>query len=282
MRGPILMLSSLALFAALDAAGKLLAQDGFGFAQVVMLRYAPVLPVALVLLIRTRTPLFDGSTKLHALRGFAMLFASTGFFLAFANLPLAEGYLVFFTAPFLTMTAAWLVLGEHIPRAAWIWAGVGFAGVVIAVADGVGGGGAWFGYLAALLGTIAYATVATINRMLRTTRGLAPVLFWPGLIGGLALAPAAIATWQPPDLQHVLLMCANSVFWSAATLCIVTAFRHAPASRLAPLEYTALLWAVAIDWLLFAHPPATHVIAGGAVVVLACLMSERAQHRGMP
>ena len=115
--------------------------------------------------------------------------------------------------------------------------------------------------------------------MLRTARGLAPVLFWRGLIGGLALAPAAIVTWRPPDLPDLLLMGANSAFWSAATLCIVAAFRHAPASRLAPLEYTALLWAVAIDWLLFDHPPAAHVIVGGTVVVLACLMSERAQHR---
>lgn len=280
MRGPVLMLAALALFAALDTAGKLLAQDGFGFAQVVMLRYASVLPVAVALLLWTRTTLFDGATKLHALRGLAMLLASTGFYLAFASLPLAEGYLVFFTSPFLTMAAARLVLGEHISRAAWIWAAVGFAGVVIAVADGVGEGGAWHGYLAALLGSAAYAAVATINRMLRTTRGIAPVLFWPGLIGSLALGPAAVATWQPPDLPHLLLLAANSVFWVAATLCIVAAFRHAPAARLAPLEYTALLWAVAIDWLLFAHPPATHVLIGGTVVVLACLMSERAQHRG--
>ena len=113
MRGPVLMLAALALFAALDTAGKLLAQDGFGFAQVVMLRYASVLPVAAVLLLWTRTTLFDGTTKLHALRGLAMLLASTGFYLAFASLPLAEGYLVFFTSPFLTMAAARLVLGEH-------------------------------------------------------------------------------------------------------------------------------------------------------------------------
>lgn len=273
------MLAAVGLFAVLDTAGKLLAADGFGFAQVVMLRYAPVLPVTLLLLAPTGTRIFDRMTRPHVLRGTAMLVASVAFFLAFARLPLADGYLVFFTAPFLSMGAARLLLREHTPRAAWLWAATAFTGVLVAVADGIGGGGTWTGYAAAFLGSAAYATMITVNRMLRTTRSAVLVLFWPSLIGGLALAPAGLATWKAPDLWHLTLLAVNSLSWSAATICVVAAFRHAPVARLAPLEYTALLWAMTADWLVFAHPPALHVLAGGAVVVVACLMSERAQRR---
>ena len=279
MRGPVLMILALALFAALDTAGKLLAQAGYGFPQSVMMRYALVLPVAIPLAVVQGARLGEGRIRFHVLRGAAMLVSSSGFFLAFTTLPLAEGYLVYFTAPFMTIAASRLVLGEDVPRAAWIWAGVGFADVLIAVADGVGSGGAPYGYLAAFMGSVAYATVATINRILRTARSTAAILFWPALIATLALLPAAVVTWKPLDANALLLMLANGAFWSVATLCIVTAFRHAPAARLAPLEYTALLWALGIDWLVFAHPPSAHVIAGGAVVILACVMSERAQKR---
>lgn len=279
MRGPVLMLLALMLFAALDAAGKLLAQAGHGFAQSVFMRYALVLPMIVPLALWQGGRLHDGRTRLHLLRGTAMLVASVGFFVAFSVLPLAEGYLVYFTAPFMTIAAARLVLKETVPRAAWIWAGVGFCGVLIAVADGVGAGGAWHGYLAAFVASVGYAVAVTVNRMLRTARSMAAVLFWPALLASGVLVIPALLTWKPPDATSWGLMLVNGVFWAGATLCIVSAFRHAPASRLAPLEYTALLWALAIDWLLFGHPPAMHVLAGGAVVILACVMSERAQHR---
>ena len=83
-----------------------------------------------------------------------MMISAASFFLAFRQLPLAEGYLVFFTAPFLTLALSALVLREAVPRAAWVWCLVGFGGVLLAVAPKLGGGGGPLaGYLAVFIGT---------------------------------------------------------------------------------------------------------------------------------
>src|SRR4051794_12235728 len=86
-------------------------------------------------------PLGTRRPGLHALRIVAMMISASSFFLAFRQLPLAEGYLVFFTAPFLTLALSALALREPVPRAAWAWCLVGFGGVLLAVAPRLGGGG---------------------------------------------------------------------------------------------------------------------------------------------
>lgn len=275
MRGPVLMLLALFLFAILDAVGKHLAQH-FNQSQVVLLRYLPVLLIALPFVLR-RGRIGSRNHKLHALRALAMLCASIGFFHAFRFLPLADGYLVYFTSPFMTMAAAQLLLREHTAPRAWMWAGVGFVGVLIAVADGLSGGGPWHAYLAAFMGAVSYAVVTTLNRLMRTETDLVALLLWPGLVGTLALGPLAALDWRPADTVQVVLMLANGALWAGATLCIVAAFRHAPASRLAPLEYSALLWAVLLDWFVWHTAPTPWVLGGGAIVIAACIMAARAQ-----
>jgi drug/metabolite transporter (DMT)-like permease len=278
MRGPALIVLALFLFALLDAVGKHLAAS-FDQGQVVLLRYLPVLLIALpIALARQRI----GSRRhgLHALRALLMALASVGFFHGFRFLPLADGYLVYFTSPFITMAAAHLLLREHVPPRAWMWAGVGFAGVMVAVADGLSGGGPWHAYLAVFLSTLLYAGVVTLNRLMRTETDLVALLLWPGLVGTIVLGPMALFDWRPAGWTDSLLMLLNGALWAGATLCMVAAFRHAPASRLAPLEYSALLWAVLLDWVVWSTVPSPLVLGGGAIVVFACIMAARAQ--GIP
>nr|MCU0944642.1 hypothetical protein [Rubritepida sp.] len=47
-------------------------------------------------------------------------------------------------------------------------------------------------------------------------------------------------------------------------------------ARLAPFEFVALPWSVALDLMVFGNTPGVEVLLGGVVVVLACVMSERA------
>ncbi len=60
---------------------------------------------------------------------------------------------------------------------------------------------------------------------------------------------------------------------------ITAAFRRAPASVVAPFEYTALPWGLAIDWAFFGKLPAAHVFIGGLIVVLGGLYLIYDEHR---
>ncbi|MCS6890090.1 MAG: DMT family transporter [Rhodovarius sp.] len=283
MQGPLFLMAALMLFGLVDANSKGLAQQ-FSAAQALLIRH-----VALLLLLAAARALWHGAGGtlysrhpwLHAARAFSMLGSGMCFFVAFRHLPLADGYLVYFTAPFLTLLLARLFLREEVPARAWLWVGVGFSGVLAALWPqlGEGEGASLTGFAAAALGTLFYAITITINRGLRMETGIARLILWPGVVGILASAPFAGWHWVAPDALQWLRLIANGVMAGAAAVLMALAFRHAPAARLAPFEFIALPWAVTLDLLLFGRPPEPAVIAGGVVVVLACVMSERAVRR---
>ena len=284
MRGPALLLAGIALFCLLDANSKLLSGH-YGLGQVIFLRYAMLLPA--FLLARRLRPGFGGPLAsrhpgLQALRAGSMMLSAAGFFLGFQRLPLAEGYLVFFTAPFLTLALAALVLREAVPRVAWLWCLVGFGGVLLAVAPKLGGGGGPLaGYLAILLGTTAFAVNQTLNRRLRGEPGLVGVILWPSLLGLLAYGPAAALHWVPTPPAELARLLLNGLLAGSAVVCTAAAYRHADAARLGPWGFAALPISVGLDLGIWGRWPDAAMLLGGAVVVGACLMSERARQRGL-
>jgi drug/metabolite transporter (DMT)-like permease len=211
-----------------------------------------------------------------------MMISAAGFFIAFRQLPLAEGYLVFFTAPFLTLAMAALMLRETVPRIAWLWCAVGFGGVLLAVAPKLGGGGPLGGYLAVFIGTVGFAVNQTVNRRLRGEAGIAGIMLWPSLLGLLVYGPLAMQDWVTPPPLHLAALLLNGLLAGGAVICTAEAFRHADAARLGPYGFAALPVSVGLDLVIWGLWPDLAMLAGGVVVVFACLMSERARMRGLP
>jgi drug/metabolite transporter (DMT)-like permease len=288
VKGPAFLLAGIGLFSLLDANNKLLSA-GYGLGQAVALRYLVLIGLFLAARAVWRGafgPITTARPGLHLLRTASMMVSAAGFFLAFRQLPLAEGYLVFFTAPFMTLALAATVLRERVPAAAWLWCAVGFGGVLLAVAPKLGGGGPLLGYLAILVGTLGFAVTQTVNRMLRDEPGIARILFWPSVAGILIYGPFALRDWAPPPPLDLAMLLANGLLSAGAVLCTAAAFRSADAARLGPYGYAALPAAVALDLLIWGAWPNPATVAGGVVVVAACAMSERARRRavayGMP
>lgn len=275
------MLAALGLFAALDANSKLLAGH-YPAGQVLLMRNLVML--GLLAGGRLLRPGLGGGLGTrhpgaHLLRAGGMLVSALGFFLALREIPLAEGYLVYFTAPFLTMGLAALLLGEPAPPGAWGWSLLGFCGVLVALAPGLSAGGSLVAYGWALLGTLGYAVVLIVNRFLRDEAGTARLILWSAAPSLPLLLPFALLHWVPARGADLLALGANGVLAGAGIICLALAFRHAAVSRLAPLEYSALLWAVAADLLLWGSVPAPAMLAGGGLVMAACVMSQRAGRR---
>jgi drug/metabolite transporter (DMT)-like permease len=276
----------MAMFGVLDANSKLLAGT-YPADQVVAIRYATVLLVLFGA--RAAIPGLGGTLTtahpfLHLMRAMFMVGAGMGFFLALRTIPLAEGYLVYFTAPFLTLGLAALVLRERTGPAVWGWSALGFAGVALAMWPGLRADGPWGAYLWALFATGCYAAVLTVNRLLRHETGAAVLILWSSLPGLLVLAPFAAMSWVAPGPRDLLALMANGLFAGSATLCLAIAFRHDSAARLAPLEFSALLFAVGFDLAIWNVWPTGWTLGGAVIVVFALVMSQRAATRrqGMP
>lgn len=274
----------MALFGVLDANSKLLSGT-YPAEQVVAIRYAALLAVLFAARAAVRGlggALTTAHPGLHLVRAMFMVGSGMGFFLALRDIPLAEGYLVYFTAPFLTLGLAALVLRERTGRAVWGWSGLGFAGVALAMWPGLRADGPWDAYLWALFATACYAAVMTINRMLRHETGSAVLILWSSLPGLIVLGPFAAMSWVPPGALDLLALALNGLLAGGATLCLAIAFRHDSAARLAPLEFSALVFAVGFDLLIWSVWPTAWTMGGAVVVVFALAMSQRAAAQGRP
>ena len=128
-----------------------------------------------------------------------------------------------------------------------------------------------------LLVTAAFAAMMVLGRFLRQTPDRDLVLFQlvAALIGGLLLAPF---DWQPLrsgfDLALLFLL---GVVATAAHMLVTRALKLADAPVVAPLQYTLLVWGIALGYLVFGDIPATGMLIGAALIVASGLMVLRTQ-----
>lgn len=251
---------------ALDICGKWFLET-YSLTQFVFLR--SVFGAALLLLI---APIFGGRRALatrrlgwHLLRSLLATGAMFGFFYGVANIRLVDALTISFVAPIFTTVLAGLLLRDAIGWRRSIAIFVGFIGVLIVLRPG--SGVISLASIAVLASAFFYACLAITARHLAGTENSFAlslyVLIGPLIVGGL-LTPNE---WQAPSSAHWGLFALAGALSVGAWLGIVGAYRRASPALLAPLEYTALIWAALGGYLIWNEVPDQWVYVGGAVIV---------------
>ena len=93
------------------------------------------------------------------------------------------------------------------------------------------------------------------------------------------LAPAAMAVWVPPNAAHLGWFFSMGVLGVTGHVLMATAFARAEAARLAPLEYTALIWAALIGYGVFGEVPTLATAAGALLIIGAAAVASRRRAR---
>ncbi|WP_284778199.1 DMT family transporter, partial [Agrobacterium sp. lyk4-40-TYG-31] len=78
--------------------------------------------------------------------------------------------------------------------------------------------------------------------------------------------------WKNPDAQGWLLMIAVGLVSTLGQYLLYEGFRHAPASSLAPVEYTGLIWAFIYGYAIWTEVPTINVFIGAILIVAASLL----------
>ena len=184
---------------------------------------------------------------------------------AFALLPLADAYAILFLAPILVTAFSALFLGEPVGIRRWSAAAVGFLGVLLMVRPDFAGLGA--GHLLALaaaaLGAASFCVLKKIGNG-ETSAAILLVLFLA--IAAIA-APGALLAWRPLSSESLLWVALAGLLQGSGQAALVLATREAPASLVAPFQYSQMLWAVLLGLLVFGDRPTPLLFAGMALVV---------------
>jgi drug/metabolite transporter (DMT)-like permease len=249
-----------------DAIAKLLTSH-YEPAQIIFVRNmiaAPLIAAAIYVL-RGSAGLRTQSLHVHALRGVLMFAGAYLYFRSLAVLPLAEATALVFSAPIFITVLSVPLLGETVGWRRWGAVLVGFLGVLIIVQPG----GAAFqpAALLVLATAVLYALFMISARWIGRDEGLWTMMLFVVLFPGLYAAPFAVAVWtplRPEDVPHFLGM---AVLGSLGITLIGQAFRMAPAAIVAPFDYTAIVWAAALGWLIWGDLPSLWTYVGAAIII---------------
>ena len=262
------MLAGVFFFALLDAGLKHLAGT-YPPIQVMCMRAAASLPFLLGAVASTGAwqELRVERPMLYVMRAALGMLVLWTFIYAVSVQSLSYTYAIYMSAPLMVAALAGPVLGETVPPRRWAAIVAGLVGVVIALKPS--GGFVALGGLAAALSASCYAVNVRAVRLIGRTDSNYALVFWHLV---LVLSASALIGWpsfQPIAREHWPWIAACGLTGALGQYLFTSAFRLAPASTIAPFEYTAMLWGVALDWLVFTTVPHLRVLCGAAIVI-AC------------
>ena len=264
--GIALMLAGIAGFSVMDATIKWLTAD-YPVTEVVALRSWFGLPLLCVFALyqeglqglRTRRPL------VHIGRYLLVLALSFSFFWALSQMKLVDAIAITFAAPIFITALSVPLLKEAVGLHRWVAIGIGFSGVLIMLRPGMG----VFQWAAVVVigSALVYSLLMITTRAFKATESTAALMLYPQLgmsLTGIVLAPFI---WVTPSLSDLGLFALAGTFGSVGVMCLTHAFRLAPAAVVSPFEYSALIWATLLGYLLWGELPDGYTLIGASVVI---------------
>lgn len=280
-RGIVMMLLAVALLSFMDAGLKALAD--YPPLQVAALRAAASWPIVAAYLVARGglRPLLRVRWPLHLFRGALGVMMLAAFAWSLRALPLTTAYTLFFVAPLIIALLSRPFLGERIGAHRWVAIVGGFVGVVVALQPGAAGLGtpALLAGAAVLLAALGYAVSAITVRVLGRTDSTASMVFWLLTLIALGAGALALPGWVALRPQDWLVVAGIGVVGALGQFAITEAFARGEASVVAPFEYTALVWGVAFDALVWRALPGAWTWLGAAIIVASGVYLIR-QERG--
>lgn len=280
IRGALLCVMALALFACMDTTTKYLAQS-HAVPLIVGVRYLGNLALMVTFLGPThaRQMINTQRTALVWIRAACLASASLLIALALQRMPVAETTAITFLAPILLVAVAGPMLGERVGWVGWAATLAGFAGVLLIARPGSGlvMSGVLFVFGAVFL-NLGYQA---LSRVLAATENTFALLFYTALAGSIVygLAMPWFIEDRAPTLTEAALFASLGLYGGVGHFMYTAAFRHAPASVLAPLNYLQLLWAGLLGWMVFGHVPDGLTLLGMGIVaasgILVALKTRR-------
>jgi drug/metabolite transporter (DMT)-like permease len=209
---------------------------------------------------------------LHLMRAFGGLLSQALMFAAVKRIALVDAVLLSNSAPLFIPLVAWVWLKEKIGGMVWISLAIGFAGVILILHPSP----ALLAHPAALLAVSAalfsaFALVA-VNQ-LSNTEPAQRILFYYFLFSAAAAAPFAFLQWKNPTSREWLALGGIGAMMALSQWLIILAYKQASAERIAPFNYTVVIFSGLIGWVVWNNRPDLLALAGVLLVTAGGVLS---------
>jgi drug/metabolite transporter (DMT)-like permease len=265
LKGIAWMLATMLWFVILDSIAKYLMQT-YPVVQVIWARFFFHIIFVLILMAPKITQeIKTQSLRYQILRSIFMFATTALFFIGISTLPLTTGSTIMFMTPIILTILSIPMLGEKVGLRRWLGIAAGFAGALIVIRPT--GENLQLSVLAILLAAVTHALYQVFTRKLGSRDKPVTSLFYTGIAGALVTSVIAPFYWQPVANFDWLLFIFAGIAGGIGHLCMIRAFRSAPASVVAPFSYSSLLWATILGYFLFGNLPDAWTLTGAAIIV---------------
>jgi drug/metabolite transporter (DMT)-like permease len=251
------------------------ASDHMPLGQIMALRacVSGLLIVTYALAFGKRAQLAPRNWHPHVVRGLLACLAMALSYIAAARLPVTQAQTLAYLAPLFVVPLAVFRAGETLTRRLAVSLLLGFAGVLMVLGFSISAGpDVLWGALAGIGGAALVAVIQVkVRRMTATETALSISLSFTIIVSVVTAFSALAGNWIWPTGSVFWIILSAGIFGAINLVLFAESLARAPASVIAPLDYTGLLWAVLVDWLLFFNFPGPVAILGSLLITLSAL-----------
>jgi len=265
-KGVLFMMLGSLLFAIADALGKLVTQN-YPLTQVVWLRcFFGMVLISSFIVFQGRLSDFKTTRKnAHLARSIVGIAMTGSMMTGLKFIPLAEVTAVVFATPLIVAVYSTVIQKESMGRGMFIAILLGFLGVLVVVRPTPYH--FHFAHLVMLLFAVSSAYLSiTARALIKTESPLTLNLYiYPAtiILGGYF----AWRDWVTPDLLSLAALFGVALFASIALLSITKAVHCASPARVAPFDYSRMIWTVSIGLVFWGELPDAITWIGISVII---------------
>jgi drug/metabolite transporter (DMT)-like permease len=283
LRAIVSTIVAMACFSVLNAMSKTLSTSGYPVIEVIWARYVFAFIFMLVMFLpRNGRGLFTVRRLwTQVVRGLLLFFSSYFYFHGVVYLSLATAASISLTSPLIVTALSSRLLGEPVGPRRWAAVVVGFAGALIIVRPGH----ANFDWhiLWVVASTICSAFYQLFSRRYGQAERPDASATVATIVGTVAASPFVPLEWvMPTSLWHFVLFVGMGVMAGTGHYFLTIAYSQAPAAVVSPFNYTQLIGAAVLGYLIFDESPDVWTWAGAAVIIASGLYvgyRERVRYR---
>ena len=220
---------------------------------------------------RAKANLLGTNHLMLVLRGVFGTTALYFFFVTLQQMPIASAQTIQYLSPIFTATIAIFVLKESVRPTQWFFYAIAFSGVLLIEQfdSRIELKYLIFGIISAFCSGVAYNLV----RSLRGKEHPLTVVLHFQLIGAIVGAISLFFVWEMPTGWDWLFLFLIGVFSQLGQVFLTDALQRERIAGVAIVNYTGLVYALAIGWIVFGETHGLMVLAGMVLVVFGVLLS---------
>jgi drug/metabolite transporter (DMT)-like permease len=269
-RGALWMLASALTFTMMTVLIKFLGEDYPATLQTFYRQVAGLLVLLPMILRSPRAAFHTTRPGLLLFRALAGTLAMILGFYAYQQLPLADANALSFTRVLWLVPLAAFVLKEKVGPRRIAATAVGFIGALFMLQPAAQGETS-LASVAALASALLFALAVTGVKFLTRDHTTMTLMAWSAVLGLVLAIPPALFVWRWPGLADLALLATMGVLGTITQACYIKGMGIGDAAVMAPLDYTRLVFALALDYVLFHDRPNTMTMLGAAIVICSTI-----------